>query len=229
MSFAGHLHATEHHYLGEEAGFAGAHPHHHHVLTAACGSWWSGQLDHRRIPSADSSDGTPNGFHLLSVSDNHYATRFVPAITKPLAQLRVVLDGHRNRTAEAADGPGAATLGLSVPQHDLGRCRVVVNVFDGGPKTRVSCEIVGRSAPAAMHMASIPDPLIRDLFAGKVPRKAWVQAVASSHIWEAPLPPALPAGAHVLEVRACDEYGRDHVMRTVIEVTATRATPSASL
>ena len=61
LSLSGHMHTTEHHYLGAEAGFSGAQPHHHHVLTAASGSWWCGPRDRRGIPCADSVDGTPNG------------------------------------------------------------------------------------------------------------------------------------------------------------------------
>jgi hypothetical protein len=109
LSLSGHMHTTEHHYLGAEAGFAGTHPHHHHVLTAACGSWWCGPRDRRGIPSADSVDGTPNGFHVLAVDGNRYTTRFVPAVGKGDAQLRI-------HTARAN-----------------GRCRIIANVFDGGP------------------------------------------------------------------------------------------------
>lgn len=222
VSFAGHLHATEHHYLQTEDGFAGL-GHHHHVLTAASGSWWSGRCDQRGIPSADSADGTPNGFHVLSVARNHYTTRFVPAAAKPMALLRVVLDGrHRRRTTGLPGQAGTAALGLCVPEGDVGQCRIIVNVFDGGPRTRVSCAIVGQSSATAMQAISVPDPLIHDLFAGDAPRKPWVQAVSSSHIWQAPLP-ALPAGTHVLQVRVLDEYDREHVARTVIEVTSQSA------
>jgi hypothetical protein len=70
-----------------------------------------------------------------------------------------------------------------------------------------------------MHAASMPDPLIVELFARDAPRKAWVGAVASSHIWKAALPATLPPGAHVLLVRAWDEYGREHLARAVLEVT----------
>ena len=45
VSFSGHSHTTEHHYFGRTEGFDRNVPHHHHVLTAACGSWWSGPLD----------------------------------------------------------------------------------------------------------------------------------------------------------------------------------------
>jgi hypothetical protein len=223
VSFAGHLHATEHHYLGREAGFAGD-AHHHHVLTAASGSWWSGPCDHRGIPFADSSDGTPNGFHVLSVAGNRYTTRFIPAASKAPAQLRVLIDGpHRStgrpRTATASGGGAADRLGLSVPAQALPDCRVIANVFDGGPRTQVSVEVVGRSERLAMAPAAVPDPLIRELFQGDTPRKDWVAPTPCSHLWQAALPAGLGPGAHVLIVRARDEYGREHLARTVLEVT----------
>jgi len=110
LSLSGHMHTTEHHYLGPEAGFTSAQPHHHHVLTAACGSWWCGPRDRRGIPSADSVDGTPNGFHILSVDGNRYTTRFVPAVGKSDTQLRLL-------TEQAC-----------------GTCRIIANVFRWRPQ-----------------------------------------------------------------------------------------------
>ena len=220
VSFAGHLHTTEHHYLNDEPGLAGRHPHHHHVLTAASGSWWSGPSDHRGIPTADSADGTPNGFHILSVQNNQYSTRFVPAIAKPSAQLRVLLDGrHRRRLPGAPAHRELRRSACACLKSTLGLAAIVANVFDGGPKTRVSFEIVGRTQAEPMRKVSMPDPIMLDLFAGSVPRKSWVQAVSSSHMWQAPLPTALTPGAHVLLVRVVDEYDREHTTRTVIEVS----------
>jgi hypothetical protein len=220
VSFAGHLHATEHHYLHQERSVAGPRTHHHHVLTAACGSWWSGAPDHRGIPTADSADATPNGFHVLSVAGNRYSTRFVPAAGKAASQLRVVVDGPHRRSAggNAAARAGADRLGLCVPVDALDRCCIIANVFDGGPKTRVAYEIAGHTPQADMQPVSMPDPLIIELFTGDAPRKAWVQAVACSHIWRAALPRELGPGAHVLLVRAWDEYGREHTTRAVLEV-----------
>ena len=238
VSFAGHLHATEHHYLQRSSPIAGAlpaafsaspvsAPHHHHVLTAACGSWWSGPRDRRGIPSADSTDGTPNGFHVLSVSGNRYATRFVPAAGKAPATLRILVDGpHRGAAPDAAPAPDRPTrdpLGLSVPRGALDASRVLVNVFDGGPRSRVTLEIVGRDAPfgpVAMAPVSALDPLMVDLFRDPTPRKSWVSATPCAHLWQTSLPPDLGSGPHVLRVRAVDEYGRKHAAHTVIEVTA---------
>jgi hypothetical protein len=44
VSFSGHTHTTEHHYFDAEDGWKRATPHHHHVLTALSGSWWSGLM-----------------------------------------------------------------------------------------------------------------------------------------------------------------------------------------
>lgn len=229
VSFSGHLHATEHHYLAGDGPSPRDVPHHHHVLTAASGSWWSGPADHRGIPSADSSDGSPNGFHVLSVSGNRYTTRFVPAATKAPAQMRVLIDGpHRDaRPAAAAGRPSgqqpADRLGLSVPLPALAACRVVANVFDGGPRTRATIEVLGRPERTPMVPAAMADPLMRELFQGDTPRKDWVAATPCAHLWQAPLPGGLGAGAHVLLVRGWDEYGREHTARTIIEVTQTGA------
>jgi hypothetical protein len=214
VSFAGHLHATEHHYLAGDAASPGAAPHHHHPLTAACGSWWSGPRDQRGIPSADSCDGTPNGFHVLSVERKRYTTRFMPAASKSPAQLRVLIDGeHRHAGCQPCN-----RLGFSVPLDALAHCRVIVNVFDGGPRTQVTLAVQGRSERVAMTPVSAPDPLMCALFQGETPRKAWVTATMSAHLWQAPLPPGLGPGAHVIVVGAQDEYGREHSVRTVLEV-----------
>jgi hypothetical protein len=130
-----------------------------------------------------------------------------------------MVDGP-HRHANGATAPRSShKLGLSVPRSALGRGRVIANVFDGGPKTRVRLEVAGHPQPIEMERMTTPDPLMVELFSGEAPRKAWVAAVASSHIWQGPLPAGLDPGAHVLLVRAGDEYGREHIARAVVEVT----------
>ena len=117
MSFSGHSHTTEHHHFGRGDGFDRNVPHHHQVLTAACGSWWSGPLDSTGVPVADSRDGTPKGFHVLSVDGNQYSTRYAPfgPVTDP--DMRIIVD-HAGLESE-----------------------IFVDVFDGDLRTRVICEI----------------------------------------------------------------------------------------
>ncbi len=100
VSFSGHTHTTEHHYLTPEGAPDRFLPHHHHVLTTVSGSWWSGPLDSRGIACADSRDGSPNGYHVLSVDGAAYQTRFVPASAPADRQMRIMVEGAFHREKE---------------------------------------------------------------------------------------------------------------------------------
>jgi hypothetical protein len=216
VSFAGHSHTTEHHYLGSDQGFGRAEPHHHHVLTAASGSWWGGPQDHRGIPLAESRDGSPKGFHILSIDGNSYTTRFVASGPSPGAQMRIVL--HSSSDAQHSRG----VCGCPLARAALPSLEVVADVFDGGPRTIVTCEIEGAGlTPVAMQRATVPDPFIVDTFTkNRALHKPWVEPASSSHVWKAPLAAELAPGAYRLVVRATDEYGRAHAAHMVLEITA---------
>lgn len=225
LSLSGHMHTTEHHYLGAEAGFSGPTLHHHHVLTAASGSWWCGPRDRRGIPCADSVDGTPNGLHILSVDGHHYTTRFVPAAGKSSGQLRVLICRPQRGTEPAVSRSGTA-ISSPIPIDQLEACEIVANVFDGGPRTTVSCEIKGTNTRVLpMQRVAARDPFVDQLLARHdAVRKPWVEPVHSTHLWRARLPGGLPLGAHGMTVQAVDEYGRRHFAHAVIEVGARQAT-----
>ncbi|GJD35883.1 calcineurin-like phosphoesterase C-terminal domain-containing protein [Methylobacterium aerolatum] len=213
LAICGHTHTTEHHYLAERL--------HHHVLTAVSGSWWSGPDTRTGIPSADSRDGTPNGFHVLSVRGTDYTTRFVPAQGEPDAVMRIAFESQLRggmpevlrtmRPMEALRPP--------VSQDALAATTLVVNVFDGGPKTRLAYRL-GSGAPVPMERTRRLDPFVVELFA-RYPetKKGWVQATPSTHIWTARLPDDLPPGAHRVTVEGTDEYGRPIRSAAVLEVT----------
>ena len=201
VSFAGHSHTTEHHYLGVEDGFTGCGDHHHHVLTAASGAWWSGPSDARGVPVSDSRDGTPKGVHILSVDGNSYTTRLV---TTPCA------NGQTLR-AMISDVSGTAKTR-----------QLVVDVFDGGPKTRVLCrsEILGDS-PVALERTAIADPYIVQSYArDKALNKPWVAPAPSSHIWTMPLPSGFIGDALDITVEVTTEFGARY------EVAVTLASPT---
>ena len=189
LSLSGHTHTTEHHYFGEADGWLSPVPHHHHVLTALSGSWWSGPYDHRGVAVADSRDGTPNGFHVLSVDGNSYTTRFVPAKEPDVRQIRVSVHSHAHDEMRRDYRPGALAQprisALAAPSST-----VVANVFDGGPATKVTLHL-GALAPVAMTRTAMPDPFVEELYArNEATKKPWVKAEVSSHIWTARLPVA---------------------------------------
>ena len=220
VSFSGHTHTTEHHYFGATTGFTDSTPHHHHVLTAVSGSWWSGPLDRRGIASADSRDGTPHGFHILSVDRGSYTTRFVPANEPNDRQMRISLEANFHFGPDVFRDFRAGQLrGSPLSKDQLASVTLVVNVFDGGPKTTVVYKI-GTSVPIPMKRETRPDPFVQEIFArNRETVKPWVKAEPSSHIWVARLPASLEAGAHAIDVHVVDEYGRDHHDSLIVEIT----------
>ena len=221
VSFSGHTHTTEHHYFDAADGWKGAAPHHHHVMTAVCGSWWSGPYDHRGVAYADSRDGSPNGFHILSVDGNAYKTRFVPAKEPNGRQIRLSIESQfhaANREIKYQFRPGQLN-GSPIGRATLGAATLVANVFDGGPKTKVTMRI-GERPPIEMSPSRMPDPFVEDLYArNEATKKPWIKAEISSHIWTARLPHDLDVGAHRVVVEAVTEYGDVVGGRLALEVT----------
>ena len=221
VSFAGHTHTTEHHYFDGADGWKGAAPLHQHILTTLSGSWWSGPFDHRGVPSADSRDGTPNGFHILSVDGNSYTTRFVPAKEPNGRQIRLSVLSRFHGIGKDIDHEfrQVRLLGSPVPREALGASTLVANVFDGGEKTKVRM-IIGDRAPVEMTRAARPDPFVEEVFArNEATKKLWAQADVSSHIWTARLPGDLAPGTYALAVEAIGEYGQPLSGRLALEVT----------
>jgi hypothetical protein len=230
VSFSGHMHTTEHHYMGSDDGGRARTPHHHHVLTALSGSWWSGPYDHRGVAVADSYDGSPNGFHVLSVDGNRYTTRYQPAKEPNARQIRIVLDSEFHRVQKETDPDlrMSQLVGSPISQDNAGATDLLVNVFDGGPRTRVEYRI-GERASVRMECERRADPFVKEVFArNHATKKPWVKAELCSHLWVARLPAELEAGTHCIRVRVIDEYGREHHDHLVLEVNGTRAASATS-
>jgi hypothetical protein len=222
VSFSGHTHTNEHWYLDSADGYT-AGVHHHHVLAAVSGSWWSGPFDERGIPIALESDGSPNGFHILAVDGNRYTTSLVPARDPSRSQMRIVLDSqmhradpeviHSYRAGELLTGP--------ISQAAAGGTRLLVNLYNGGPRSKVAMTIGKSEAVTPMQRVIRRDPFVDEVYARNMAtKKPWVAAGPSTHIWQATLPADLPPGAHRIAINAVDEYGQEHTGWMILEVTA---------
>ena len=218
VSFSGHTHTNEHWYFGAGEGFGGG-THHHQVLAAVSGSWWSGPSDERGIPIALQTDGAPNGYHVLAVDGAAYTTTLVPARDPNRSMIRLALDSQVHaadlevvreyRAGEALTGPVARAA--------LASTRVVANFFVGGPRSTVEMA-VGRGPFAPMAKVERVDPFVVDVYLRNTAvRKPWVKPEKSSHVWQAALP-ELRRGTHRVRVRGTDEYGRPHMAAMVLEV-----------
>jgi hypothetical protein len=183
------------------------------------------------IAVAASRDGTPNGFHVLSIDGGRYTTQFHPAKEPNARQMRIMLDSefHRADRELYRDFRMGQLLGSPISQDNVFATDVIVDFFDGGPRTKVELRI-GDRAPVAMYRETRLDPFVQELFSrNEATKKPWVKAERSSHIWVARLPSDLEAGTHCLHVHVIDEYGREHRDHLVMEVTGTQpAKPNSS-
>lgn len=216
VTFAGHTHTHEHWYLGAAEGFPGPGEHHHVVLAAGSGSWWSGPADESGIPLALETDGSPNGVHILSVDGTRWSTRLLPARGGPA--LRVVLE------SPAADAPPGGLIALPTPRAALEGARVVVNLFEGGPRSTVAFSLAG-GPWQPMARAVRHDPFVEDVYARfAAVKKSWVKPGPSTHLFQAELAPAglaaLKPGTWPLRVRARDDQGRPSEALLMLEFTA---------
>jgi hypothetical protein len=221
VSFSGHTHTNEHWYLGADDGFAGG-VHHHHVLSAVSGSWWSGPFDDRGIPVAVASDGAPNGFHVLSVDGAAYRTRLVAAHDPLRSQLRIMLDSqlHRSEKEVLKDYHPGALLAGPIAAEAVESTLLVVNFFDGGPRSKVEFAVGRDGTFRPMQKVERTDPFVIELYArNEDTKKPWVNAGRSSHIWQAALPDEVGPGTHRIAVRATDEFGETHLGWMVLEVS----------
>ena len=224
---AGHTHTNEHHYFGKADGFEGPGEFHHHVLGTVSGSWWSGPMDERGIAVAEQRDGTPNGYHLLDIDGNALSVRFRAAGRAPDYQLRIVFDSHfyQHTPVGRRDVRHGALLAGSISEDQVHSTRVLVNLFDGGPKSKLMMT-VGAGEPVEMKPVREFDPHTKELFDRfRDQKKPWVEALPSSHLWAADLPKSLSAGTFTVSVQATDDFGQVHHAHRILEVTGSSAKP----
>jgi hypothetical protein len=205
LLIGGHLHATQHVYFDAEDGYNGKKPLHLQILTAASGTWWSGAKDETGIPNAIQLDGTPNGYHVMSVKGNKCNIRYRAAGKPDDYQMRISIEKIPEKEVYS-----------TVPASMINSLTITVNLFDGGEKSTVTCKVDDN------------DPFLlaketkTDAFAFKSYEKANMPIsgieTPSSHIWTGAFKDTLTPGTHKIFIKAVDEYGKEHHDIALFEV-----------
>ncbi len=201
----GHVHGTQHVYFDTEDGYNGKRPLHLQILTAASGTWWSGTKDETGIPHATQLDGTPNGYHVMSVKGNKCHIRYRAAGKPDDFQMRITIEKMPEKEAYS-----------TVPASMINRLKIAVNLFDGGEKSIVTCQIDDNEPFLLVKEVKT------DTFAFKSYEKAnmFISGIEtpSSHIWTGTFKDKLTPGVHKISVKAVDEYGKEHHDIALFEV-----------
>lgn len=205
FSISGHRHYQDPRIVGREDGWEGAEPHHHLVHATASGSWWRGEPDELGLPHATMSDGTPNGYSIVTFDGNRYSVRYKVARRPADYQMNIY----------APDVVKAAAASTQ---------EVLVNVFAGTDKSRVEMRL-GGGPWIAMEKTAREDPAymqMKKAEAGWPPerlrRSGLPAAIPSPHMWRAMLPANPAAGTHVLTVRTTDMFGQTWTAHRVLTV-----------
>ena len=134
--------------------------------------------------------------------------------------MRISLEAqyHENDREVVRTLPMETLLRPSLAADQAASTRVVANVFDGGPRTKVTFAL-DDGKPIEMTRVARVDPFVAQLYA-RYPEtiKKWVTPQHCSHLFAAPLPVNLQAGTYALKVAATDEYGQPLTGAMVLEV-----------
>lgn len=216
LILSGHLHRASHHYHPRSETAGSTRPVHEHVLGAASGGWWGGPLDADGIAIARQSDGTPNGYYLLTVTGNDAKMRFKAARRPADHQMRVhILPVHGAKSTGAELN---RLVSAPIPVEQLPAMEIVVNFFESGPKSEVHFALEEHE-PILMTRSPRKDPAQRYLENLQRDRRLlWPKPKDSNKIWVAPLPRDLDPGLHRLTVEATDDYGQQHAKTLLFEV-----------
>lgn len=221
IAFAGHTHVVEHHYFTQEDGWRGAEPLHQHILAVVSGSWWAGPPDERGIPAALQRDGVPNGYSILTVDGNRASVRYRAASSPAEDQMRIGFDHAFHQLGGAlleSHRPGVLQSGPLLAD-ELPSTEVYVNLFNGGERSEVWMRVGDVGPWVEMERTVRRDPFVVEWMARyESQMKGWIRPVPTQHLWTTPLPADLAPGAHVLQVRAKDEYGAEHAGTRIFEV-----------
>ena len=212
LSISGHTHINCHAFLEKNNGWNGRVPHHHFNCGTVSGSWWCGSPDEQGIPHTTMRDGVPNGYAFLNVKKSDYTIDWRAARSSPDYQMSVIVPPQ-------------------IKVADTEKTVLLVNVFNGSPKTHVETRI-SNGAWTTMQRTTANDPGYLALktmedsipaFAKDAPKGTktpWLGLPAieqTPHMWQAALP-ELKAGAHWIEVRATDHWNRTFEDKRLIQV-----------
>ncbi len=213
FSIASHFHELSHLFLDRGNGWQGKNPHHHFINGAVSGSWWAGLKDEQGIPNATMYDGTPNGYAVITFAGNTYDIRYKVARRPADYQMNIYLPED-------------------IPQQEVKKTEVLVNVFAGSARSTVQMQFDRQGKWYPLRPTKTVDPQILrmhklsaylettvdgqpldQVLGGKMGRPSKTQ-----HLWVAKIPDFLTPGTHLVTVRTTDMFGNEWTAHRIFRV-----------
>ncbi len=204
LSLSAHTHYQEHVFFTDKQGWTGPQPHHHVNCATVCGSWWGGAKDESGIPHATMSDGAPNGWNVFTFDAANHSIEFRAARRPEDFQMSI----HAPEVVKAAEAGSTA---------------IMVNVFAGNERSKVEMRLNGQGDWVSLTRTPGEDPTFQAAVSAEAkmqppPDHKLPKPTKTEHLWRGRLPAAVPAGTHMLDVRATDMFGHVYTAQRVIRI-----------
>lgn len=203
LMVAAHQHKINHYFLGPDEGWHGEKPLHVYVAGATGGAWWTGFRDEAGIPHTTMSDGSPNGYTIMSVDGNDYTLRY-KAARRPADFQMTIAAPESVASAEAA-----AT-------------EIVVNAFTASERATVEMRLGKEGAWTTLTRRRGFDPYVLAFHKREkaiAPAEGpWGNPSETDHLWVGTLPETPPAGMTVIYVRVENQFGGTYTAHRLIHI-----------
>ena len=154
---------------------------------------------------------------VMSVRGTEVAMRYKAASLPADHQMRITVAPVFEHTSLGPAAPQNSNE-APIPRDRLAAKELVVNLFDGGPNSKVWFRFDDCPAVAIARSVRVDTLVAKLSLRIKDHSVFWTPPRDSTHIWAAPLPRDLAPGVRRITIRAVDEYGQEHEGAKLIEV-----------
>ena len=194
FSMSAHTHYQKQIFIDKSFGWQQDKPHHHYNVATTSGNWYSGELNEHGVPYATMVDGTRKGYAAVSFKGNQY-----------------VVDYHVS--GQPKDEKLHVFMPKVVEKKKTPKANIYVNYYLGSERDSIEFRVDDGEWVKMTKVETFDPQLLVDvlkwdtadsLLKGSRPSDPNM----SSHIWVYPLPSHLEKGAHTVQIRVKDMYGR---------------------
>lgn len=205
LSISAHTHFQSQDFLFAEHGWSQPGKHHHFNVGTTCGDWNNGRFNRLGVPDATMRDGTPRGYAFLNIYKNRYTIDY-----------------------KVSGKPDDYKMKIFAPKmvkpNQFSSFGIVVNFFIGTEYDTLSFRIDNNNWQPMRYIETYDPTYFKEVldwdtasevFKGNRPSNP----ITCDHLWHGNLPTNLEIGEHIIEVKAIDMFGREHLQTSTYTIS----------